>query len=161
MSTDPTSQVILPRVLLVIPVQEAVFDLADEQWEVKQPFGTHRFLPPGADFPFREPEVWVYTQLQGGLGPVEVVVEFRQRLDEDTDRVSYRSVGVSAAVRIDFERNESRLTIRETVFGFSLLPFREEGTYEFRLLAVLAGGGTVPLSGVTCDLSMLHPERRV
>jgi hypothetical protein len=122
MSSDPTP-VVLPRVLLILPVQEAVFDLADEQWGIHRPFGVYSFLPPGSSFPFRTPDVWVYAQLQGGVGPTELAVEFRRQIDEDENRVSYRAVGVSAPTRIDFDPQAHRLSVYETAFHFRRLPF--------------------------------------
>lgn len=149
-----------PRALLVLPVREAVFDLATESWDVRGPWGPYRFLPPGANFPFRELDVWVYTQLTGGLGPIRLAVEFRQRIDRGTNQFEWRSISQSVPTVIEFAPSTARLVVYDTAFRFKKLPFREEGVYEFRVCAESATGFQA-VNGPTAEVTMLHPQGRV
>jgi hypothetical protein len=160
MSPTTGGTLVPPRALLVLPVREAVFDLATETWDVSGPWGPYRFLPPGANFPFRELDVWVYTQLTGGLGAVRLGVEFRQRIDTATNQFRWRAICHSVPTVIDFGLNASRLAVYDTAFRFKKLPFREEGVYDFRVYAESATGFQA-VNGPTAELTMLHPNGRV
>ncbi len=149
-----------PRALIVLPTRAAVFDLATETWDVSGPWGPYRFLPTGANFPFRELDVWVYTQLTGGLGPVRLAVEFRQRIDRGTNQFEWRSISQSVPTVIDFAPSTARLAVYDTAFQFKKLPFREEGVYEFRVFAESATGFQA-VNGPTAEVTMLHPQGRV
>lgn len=148
------ADIVLPRVRLIFACDEAVLDPTDMKWIVKHP-ATVRFLPPGSTFPFRERNFWVYAQLAGGLGTMELAIEMRRRRDDG----SYRSVGTGAAVRLEFSKDESRLVVLDTAFGFEKLPFRSEGIYNFRVVA-RTGEGYAALNGMTAELTMLDPAGR-
>ncbi len=97
-------------------------------------------LPPGATFPFRAEEFWVYAQLTDGLGQFELAVEMRQRVHDQSLRV----VGWSSVTRLEFPSTPR------------LLPFREPGVYEIRILADSDEPGSwVPLAGSTYELQLL------
>jgi hypothetical protein len=167
-TVDPAdSPVILPRVRRLLVGTSAVYDLADNQWEVKSPWCV-RFLPPGKKFPYRESEIWVYIQLSGGLGPVRLGVELRQKMEtlrdipgEPAFPTTYRHVGVVVEENpFTFPAGDNRLTVYETAIRLSRVPFREEGVYEFRIIALTAEGHEA-LPGILCEVTMLEPTWRV
>lgn len=136
---------VLPNVRLVFPCDDARYDLADEKWTLHHPWGSTVVLPPGAQFPFRLVDGWVYTQLTDGVGSVALYVELRQLMDDGTER----SVGYSEVNRLEL-LGESRWLTIDTAFLMKRLPFRSAGRYEFRVVAegdegfrVLAGHATV------------------
>jgi hypothetical protein len=143
---------VMPIVHLIFPCDDAVIDLADGKWVLRNPQAI-TYLPPGASFPFRESELWVYAQLTGGLGRWELAVEVRQKRDDG----SYRFVGIGATTELEFEPGP-RLVVEATAFGFRNLPFREEGLYEFRVIAQM-GDAVAPtyeaLSGPVAELRKL------
>lgn len=141
------SVLLIVRVLL--PCDAAVFDLDGEVWTLRDPWSVFQ-LPADARFPFRhDPEVWIYTQLVGGLGPVEVAIEFLQLLDTG----ELRSIGAGPTRTIEFTA-ENRLLPIQTTFELRGVPFRSEGVYEFRLVAATDDGYRV-LSGQTFRLQVL------
>lgn len=149
---------VVPLVRLVLPVRRALIDLADEQWVLRDPLAI-AYLPAGKRFPFRKSELWVYVQLTDGLGTWEVAVEMRQRRDDG----SYRFVGIGAMTPLEFEPGP-RLATKATAFELRNVPFREEGLYEFRVVAQTSDSATPTyeaLNGPVAELRVLDPRGAV
>jgi hypothetical protein len=147
---------VLPAVRTLLPCDSAVFDLDGEVWSLNNPWAVFQ-LPAGARFPFRHlAEVWLYTQLVGGLGQVEVAIEFLHVRDSG----AMRSVGAGPMRAIEFTA-ENQLIPIQTVFELRRIPFRTEGVYEFRLIAREDGGGYRILSGETFRFQVLDRRPRV
>lgn len=120
---------VLPIVRLMFPCDEAVIDLAEMTWELKNPW-FEIAIPSGAKFPFRHNNSWVYAQLTDGLGSFGVRVEMRQLMDDG----GRRTIGTSGPTRMEF-RADRRLFALATAFELKSVPFREAGLYEFYLIA--------------------------
>jgi hypothetical protein len=146
---------VIPFVRLIIPVWSAVIDLRDEAWVLRDPLVTAS-PPPGTNFPFQMDELCVFAQLTGGLGQWELGVEVRERFDNGT----YRTVGTGRTTMHDFSQGP-RLNVVSTAFPFRQIPFREEGLYEFRVIAQTNEDGESPtyepLAGPVAELRVLHP----
>jgi hypothetical protein len=147
---------LMPFVRLIFPVREASIDLADQTWELRDPLAI-MYVPHGGRFPFLdEIGLCVYAQLVGGLGRCEVAIEMRQKRDDGT----YRFVGIGATTSLEFEAGP-RLAVKATAFGFRRVPFREEGLYEFRVIARIDEGTSTPiyqaLNGPVAELRVLDP----
>ena len=121
---------------------------------LRNPWGTVE-LPPGERFPFRVAEMWVYAQFVDGLGTFDLAVELLRVVDDD----SRRSIGTSAATRIEFPGGE-QLSIRGSAFGLKRVPFREAGLYELRAVAVTDAGSEV-LAGQTAEVRVLDRRARL
>jgi hypothetical protein len=145
---------VLPSVRLLLPCDTANFDLSDEKWVLKNPWGTV-FLPPGAKFPFRVAEMCVYAQFTGGLGTFDLAVELLRLSDEDSKRL----VGTGAATRIEFPGGEPLLT-RDLAFPLQRIPLREAGLYEFRAVSVGDAGSEV-LAGRTAEIRVIDRRARL
>lgn len=141
---------IRPIVHLLFACDDAACDLRTDRWVLTNPWSAVT-LPPGATFPFRAEEFWVYVQLTDGLGPFDMAVEIRHLVDSGPPRV----VGWSPVTRLEFP-NEGRLLAIDTAFALRGIPFREAGVYEIR---VLADGDEpdswAPLAGATFELRVL------
>src|SRR5207245_222412 len=122
----------------------AVYDLRTDRWMLTNPWSTVA-LPPGAKFPFRAEELWVYVQLTDGLGEFDLAVEMRHLVDDHPARV----VGWSPVTKLEFPAT-GRLLAIDTAFAMRGVPFREPGMYEIR---VFADGDDpdswLPLAGAT------------
>ena len=141
---------IRPVVHLLFACDDAVCDLQTGRWTLSNPWHAVT-LPPGATFPFRADEFWVYVQLAGGLGSFDLAVEIRRLVDDGPPRV----VGWSPVSRIEFPA-DARLLAIDTAFALRRVPFREPGLYEIRVLADGDGpGGWAPLAGATFVLRVL------
>jgi hypothetical protein len=143
---------VLPTVRMLLPCDSAVYDLADEQWTVKNPWGTVQ-LPLGATFPFRVTDMWVYAQFAEGIGAFDLAIELL-RIRDDGSR---RSIGTSATTRIEFRGGEQLLT-RDSAFRLKKVPFREAGLFEFRATVAAESGSSV-LPGQVAEVRVI--DRRV
>lgn len=139
---------VLPSVRLLLPCDTANFDLSDERWVLKNPWGTVE-LPPGQTFPMRVTEMWVYTQFVDGLGTFDLAVELLRVMGDE----SRRSIGTSATTPIKFSAGE-QLSIRGSAFGLKRVPFRGAGLYELRAVSVTDVGSEV-LAGRTAEVRVL------
>jgi len=129
------ADVVKPVVRLFFPCDEAVLDLADGKWMLKNPWHTVA-MPPGVAGDFVQQEIWLYAQLTGGLGTFYLSVHLH---DEDGTRIVK-----SQPFARDFPGG---LIAVEEVFHLIDIPFDRPGLYEFKLLANHAEleGGTVNL----------------
>lgn len=159
---------VFPRVKRIVVCDDATFDAGERQWNIRGPWVV-RFLPPGKSFPFRKTGLAVYIQLSGGLGSARLGIEMRQKRfgfrdvpDPDHDfQIVYRQVGVHVEEHpFLFPLDDSRLTIHETAIRMARVPFREEGVYEFRAIAV-SGETHRALDGLVAEVSLLDPTRRL
>lgn len=148
---------VMPFVRLILPIRRADFDPVDGSWRLTDPV-VIASPSVGKPFPFRMPELWVYVQLTGGLGLWELGVEARQKRDDGT----YRFIGIGAMTPLVFEPGP-RLPVKAIAFKFLKLPFREEGLYEFRVVAQTSEHFTTPtyeaLNGPTSELRVLDHRR--
>lgn len=145
---------ILPLVRLLFACDEAVCEIDTQRWVLTNPWSLVT-VPPGAAFPFRAEEFWVYVQLTDGLGQFELAVEMRQRVHDQSLRV----VGWSSITRLEFP-GAPRLLMIDTAFGLKHVPFREPGVHEIRILADGdEPGNWVPLAGTTYELQILDSRR--
>lgn len=117
---------VLPTVRLFFPCDEAILDLADGKWSLKNPWHTVQ-MPPGVTEKFGQRELWLYAQLTGGRGEFNLSVELRD-IDFDT-----RIGRPSEPERREFTGRE--LTAVEVVFRMVHVPFPRAGQYAFKLLA--------------------------
>ena len=147
MSSGLSSQAILPTVRQVTVCHKLNWDEALGGWVVTAPYSV-AFLSPEVIFPFRVPELAVYTQLVGGLGTIVFGVEIRQRmpLSDGTDCDSRVIGSYFDPESYVFLGGMNRLTVHELAFRLTDVPFRNEGTYEFRVIAQTPQGD-VPLEG--------------
>ena len=118
---------ILPTVRLMFACDHAEYLAEEEKWVLKNPWSVVA-LPEGAKFPFRVHEFWVYAQLAGGIGTVEVMVEMCEVKPDGTRRLC----GRSAVQAIDFDELH-RLGGIDFAFRLKRVPFPSSGLYEFRL----------------------------
>lgn len=132
---------VLPVVRLFFPCDQAVLDLTDMKWSLKNPWHTVQ-MPPGVSEKFAQRELWLYAQLTGGLGDFNLAVELR---DGDTGARIGRP---SQPERFEFVGG--RLTAVEVVFKMVNVPFPKAGHYVFKLLANHA-----ELEGGTSELRVL------
>ena len=118
---------VVPTVRLIFACDHADFLEDEEKWVLKHPWSVVA-LPEGAEFPFRVNELWVYAQLAGGIGTVEVMVEMCEVKPDGIRRLC----GRSAVQEIDFDEIHR---IGGFDFGFRLkrVPFPNSGIYEVRL----------------------------
>ena len=148
---------VMPFVRLILPIRRADSDPVDGSWRLTDPV-VIASPSVGKPFPFRMPELWVYVQLTGGLGLWELGVEARQKRDDGT----YRFIGIGAMTSLDFEPGP-RLPVKAIAFKFLKLPFREEGLYEFRVVAQTSEIYTTPtfeaLNGPVAELRVLDHRR--
>ena len=143
---------VIPVVSLILPCDEAVHEIAAESWVVVNPWTTTQELPRGKAFPHRVPEVWIYSQLSGGLGIVDLAIEVLEVREDGTRR----QVGISGAVRkLEFDLS-NQLVPLVTAFRLKKVPFRSEGTYEFRLVAAQESGQWIALNGPTAQVRLLE-----
>lgn len=80
----------------------------------------------GANYPFRLPELHVFTQVAGGAGAFEFAVELF-RMDADP-------VPVVASAPVEFTFDD-RVAAYSFFRGFRMIPFERPGLYEFHLFA--------------------------
>ena len=133
------ADIVKPVVHLFFPCDEAVLDLADEKWTLKNPWHTVA-MPPGITANFVQEEIWLYAQLTGGVGTFRFSVQLR----DETGRV----VGKS---KPSDERDLSGGNqVFEEVFHLIRVPFDTPGLYEFKLL-----GNHAELEGGTAYLRVL------
>ena len=135
---------ILPTVRLMFACDHAEFLADDQKWMLKHPW-TVVALPDDAKFPFRVELFWVYVQLVGGVGTVELMVEMCQIKDDGTRTLR----GRSAVHQFDFD-NVHRLAGLDFAFPLKKAPFPSAGLYEFRLVC-----GTEVLVGMAAELRVL------
>jgi hypothetical protein len=141
---------IRPVVHLLFACDAAERDAGTDRWILTNPWSTVA-LPPGATFPFRAEEFWVYAQFTGVIGEFELAVEMRHLVDNQSPRV----VGWSPVARIVFPAG-GRLLAIDTAFALRGVPFREPGVYEIRALADGDDPGSwAPLAGTTFELRVL------
>ena len=140
---------VLPTVRLLIPCDEARFDLADERWTVHHPWGPAVMLPPKARFPFRLTDAWVYVQFTDGVGPLDLYVELLQVQEHGSERW----VGYSDVTRLDLPGGNPWVAF-DTAFRLKRMPFRSAGDYKFRVVAE-ADDGFRPLDGHTATVRVL------
>ena len=145
---------VLPSVRILLPCDDAIFDLADQAWSLKNPLGTLQ-LPSGATFPYRVENMAVYAQFVGGLGAFDVAVEML-RWDIDGSK---KLIGTSAVTRYEFFHGQQLLTLA-TAFQLKMVPFRFAGIYEFRAVATTAGRSQL-LSGQSAELRVLDRRSTV
>src|SRR5438552_12480932 len=88
---------IRPLVRLLFACDDATWEVDGERWVLTKPWHVVT-LPPGATFPFRAEEVWVYAQLSDGLGAFDLAIEMRQLRDDEVPRL----VGWSPVTRAEF-----------------------------------------------------------
>jgi hypothetical protein len=140
---------ILPRVRLIFPCDDAVRDQRDGKWVLKHPWSTV-MLPPGANFPYRLVDLWLYAQLAEGVGRFDLRVEMLQVRDDNTRR----AVGSGDPVSMEFPGG-SQLLAFDTAFHMKMVPFREAGLYEFRVVVEVDEGRFQALEGQTALLRVL------
>jgi hypothetical protein len=145
---------VLPSVRILLPCDDANIDLVDESWTLKRPWGTMR-LPAGAQFPFRVSDMWVFAQFADGVGTFDLSVELLRLRDDG----SGKSIGTSAATRIEFPSGEQLLT-RDTAFRLKRVPFREQGLFKFRVTAETENGSAV-LPGQVAEVRVLDRRTRI
>ena len=149
------AQRIRPTIRLLFACDDATYEIDTSRWVLTNPWYAVA-LPPGATFPFRADEFWVYVQLSGGSGAFDLAIEMRHLTDDQGPRV----VGWSPTARVEFPAGD-RLQVIDTAFGLKHVPFREEGLYEIRVLAEGDQPGTwLPRSGSICELRVLDPRNR-
>src|SRR2546423_427124 len=126
---------VLPFVRLFFACDDAVIDLADMKWGLKNPWHTV-WMPPGVTENFGLEELWLYAQLTDGVGEYGLTVEVRNY--ETGERL-----GRSAPHRHEFVGGE-QLLVTEFVFHLTRVPFPTPGLYVFGLMANHAelDGGT-------------------
>lgn len=137
-----------PLVRMLFPCDMAVLDVTDQKWTLTNPWSVV-MLPPGAAFPFRVVEFWVYAQFTGGVGDFDLAVEMRQVQDDDTRR----TVAWSKATRMGFPSGQQLLAF-DMAFHMKRVPFRGPGLYEF-CVTVDAEEGHQVLAGQTAELRVL------
>ena len=135
---------VLPTVRLIFACDHADYLENEEKWVLKHPWSVVA-LPEGASFPFRVEEFWVYAQLVGGIGTVEVMVEMCEVAPDGTRHLR----GRSAVHEFDFE-GVHRLGGIDFAFPLRRVPFPGSGVYEFRL-----SSGEGLISGTTFELRVL------
>lgn len=117
------ADIVKPIVRLFFACDEAILDLQDEKWTLKNPWCTVA-MPPGVTEDFCQEEIWLYAQLTDGLGKFDLSVH----LYDETGR----RVGRSPPYPREFPGGS--VTVEE-VFHLTEVPFDRPGVYEFRLLA--------------------------
>lgn len=132
---------VLPVVRLFFPCDEAVLDLADMKWSLKNPWHTVQ-MPPGVTERFGQRELWLYAQLTGGLGEYKLTVELH---DMDS---GVRIGNPSQPERVEFVRGQ--LQAVDVVFRMVNVPFPKAGHDVFKLLA-----NHTALQGGTAELRVL------
>ena len=140
---------VLPTVRMLFPCDDARIDLADEKWTLHHPWGTSVVLPPGMTFPFAVPDIWVYAQLTGGVGTIDLYVELRHLPEGRLPR----SIGYSNVTRLELPGGNPWVTF-DTALTIRRAPFREPGDYEFRAVAE-ADDGFRLLTGLSCIIRVL------
>jgi len=125
------AMVVKPIVRLFFPCEDAVLDMEDGAWTLRNPLHTVS-LPPGVT---GVGEIWLYAQLTEGVGTFNLSVEMR---NEEGIRIGKRSPPSN--------RNfPGGVAVVEEVFHLVNVPFPRPGLYEFVLLAnhaELEGGKT-------------------
>jgi hypothetical protein len=139
------SPTVLPQVRLIFACDAAWRDPRTGQWVLNHPWSV-RLLPAGASFPFRLPECWVYAQFSEGVGAFDLAVAMSLvHVNGARTVLGWSNTRVQAI----FPGGRQLLTV-DTAFHLTRLPFRQEGLYEFR---VVADGQ--PLAGRTAEVRVL------
>jgi hypothetical protein len=132
--------IVTPVVRLFFPCEIAFLEYDDEseetRWVLTRPLHT-AVLPAGVAADFRQPEIWFYAQLVGGIGKVRLSVALSTEEGYWVKR--------SETQQVDFSATDP-LTVHEVVFCMTNAYFPRPGTYEFKLLAnhaELRGGRAV------------------
>ena len=112
-----------PIVRLFFACDEAVLDMEDEKWTLKNPWHTVA-MPQGVAEDFCQEEIWFYAQLTEGVGTFNLSVELR-------DEAGLR-VGRSKPSIREFPGG---MVMVEEVFQLTKMEFARPGLYEFVLLA--------------------------
>jgi hypothetical protein len=133
------ADIIKPVVRLFFACDEAILDLADQKWTLKNPWHTVA-MPPGVTGNFAQEEIWLYAQLTGGLGTFRFSVQLR----DETGRV------VGKTKPSDERALSGGNQVFEEVFRLTRVPFDKPGLYEFKLL-----GNHADLEGGTAYLRVL------
>jgi len=115
-----------PIVRLFFPCDAAVIDLADNKWELKNPWHTVA-MPPGVTEKFGQKELCLFAQLTDGVGDFNLSVELRN-FDSGI------RLGRSNPEPWDFAGGD-QLTVHEVVFKMTNVPFPTPGLYAFHLMA--------------------------
>jgi hypothetical protein len=127
------ADVVKPVVRLFFACDEAVLDLEEGKWTLKNPWHTVA-MPPGVTKNFCQKEVWLYAQFTGGVGTFSLSVH----LLDDAGVV----VGKSKPSLWELSGGNQ---VFEEVFHLIDVPFPRPALYEFRLMgnhAELEGGMT-------------------
>ncbi len=117
------ADVVKPIARLFFACDEAVFDLADGKWTLKNPWHTVG-MPPGVTKDFRQEEIWLYAQFTSGVGSFYLSVH----LLDDAGLV----IGRSPPVLWELSGGNQ---VFEEVFQMTRVPFARPGIYEFKLMA--------------------------
>jgi hypothetical protein len=121
--------VVLPQVRLLFACDDASYDPDAGKWKLTHPWSIVE-LSAGAEFPVIADEFRIYAQLTGGLGSFRLMVELRQLLDNG----EFRLVSRGPPIEIRFT-GSSRLEAIDGVLFMQRIPLREEGLYEFSIVA--------------------------
>lgn len=129
------ANVVKPIVRLFFPCDEALLDLDDQKWTLKNPWHTVA-MPPGITGNFIQEEIWLYTQFTGGVG----TFDFSVHLMNEEGLV----IGKSKPSRWELSGG---IEVFEEVFRMTHVPFVRPGLYAFKLMANHAEieGGTAYL----------------
>jgi hypothetical protein len=120
---------VLPKVSLIFPCSEAVYDLDPEWWTLSDPW-TVVLYPPGVHGNFDVPGFAVYAHLTDGVGEFELHIEMRYLPEREQPVL----VGRGSATRIEFPGGD-QLLARDMVFEMRNVPFDRPGDYEFSIWA--------------------------
>jgi hypothetical protein len=133
------ANIVKPIVRLFFACDEAILDLTDGKWTLKNPWHTVA-MPLGITGNFCQEEMWLYAQVVGGVGTFRFTVELR----DEAGLVVGRS-------KPSEERDLSGgNAVFEEVFHLTRVPFDKPGNYEFKLL-----GNHAELEGGTAYLRVL------
>ena len=79
------ADIVKPVVRLFFPCDEAIIDLADEKWILKNPWHTVA-MPPGILVGHRQKHIWLYAQFTGGVGSFRLSVHLFDELGRRVGR---------------------------------------------------------------------------
>ncbi len=126
MVSEASPGLVRPTVRLFFTCDSAVYDLADDRWELKNPWHTV-WMRRGVRRKFGVKKLTLYVQVSGGLGDFDISVVLQYL----TGKVV---LGRSDPQRASFAPDE-RLVVTELTFDMTDVPFPRPDTYEFRLMA--------------------------
>lgn len=119
----PMSQ-IPPVVRQFVPCRGLTCDttMTPNRYSLIDPFHVLR-PPPGANYPLRYDELWVFSQLTNATGPHDLTIDLSWDLDAEVRPLRTFRVLMGA----------DRLGVRNFAVRLHRVPFRRPGIYEFRL----------------------------